>query len=104
MCIFAALHRFAKTGEGDVKKLQGSDDSRLRVGDYHVRFITDAESIKAFIEKSGSADLQQAVKRIELQIAPVGLSAPAAAASDPPGARTLTGAPSVATADAPDPI
>jgi mRNA interferase RelE/StbE len=39
MRIFAALHRFAETGEGDVRKLRGeSGDLRLRVGDYRVRF------------------------------------------------------------------
>ncbi len=37
--ILAALDRFARTGEGDIKKLQGdSGDLRLRVGDYRVRF------------------------------------------------------------------
>ena len=45
MRIFAALQRFAKTGEGDIKKLKGDEDSRLRVGDYRIRFIADAASI-----------------------------------------------------------
>jgi mRNA interferase RelE/StbE len=46
MRIFAALHRFAQTGEGDLKKLKGdTEESRLRVGDYRVRFISDAEFI-----------------------------------------------------------
>jgi mRNA-degrading endonuclease RelE of RelBE toxin-antitoxin system len=36
------LHRFAETGEGDVKKLQGeSGELRLRVGDYRVRFTEE---------------------------------------------------------------
>jgi len=39
MRILSALHRFAETGEGDVRKLQDSDgELRLRVGDYRVRF------------------------------------------------------------------
>lgn len=43
--IFAALHRFAETGEGDIKKLQGeSDDLRLRIGDYRVRFTGDTDN------------------------------------------------------------
>ena len=39
MRILAALDRFARTGEGDTKKLQGdSSELRLRVGDYRIRF------------------------------------------------------------------
>ena len=39
MRIFETLLRFAKTGEGDVKKLKAGDvEYRLRVGDYRVRF------------------------------------------------------------------
>jgi len=39
MRILTTLHRFAETGEGDIKKLQGdSGELRLRVGDYRVRF------------------------------------------------------------------
>ena len=37
--IFAALHRFAHTGVGDIKRLQGEGtELRLRVGNYRVRF------------------------------------------------------------------
>jgi mRNA-degrading endonuclease RelE of RelBE toxin-antitoxin system len=39
MRILAALDRFARTSEGDIKKLQGdSGELRLRVGDYRIRF------------------------------------------------------------------
>jgi mRNA interferase RelE/StbE len=42
MRIFAALARFAESGEGDIKKLQGTTgDLRLRVGDYRVRFTEE---------------------------------------------------------------
>jgi ParE toxin of type II toxin-antitoxin system, parDE len=42
MRILTALHRFAETGEGDVKKLQGeSGELRLRVGDYRVPFTEE---------------------------------------------------------------
>lgn len=42
MRILMALHRFAETGEGDVKKLQGdSGDLRLSVGNYRVRFTEE---------------------------------------------------------------
>lgn len=37
MNILLALTHFGNTGEGDVKQLKGSKDSRLRVGDYRVR-------------------------------------------------------------------
>jgi len=36
--ILIALTEYAKTGEGDLKRLKGSLDWRLRVGDYRVRF------------------------------------------------------------------
>jgi mRNA interferase RelE/StbE len=42
MRILTALHRFAETGEGDIKKLQGdSGELRLRVGDYRIRFTEE---------------------------------------------------------------
>ena len=42
-----ALERFADTGAGNVKRLQGVDppEYRLRVGDYRVRFHQDGETI-----------------------------------------------------------
>ena len=47
MRILAALHRFAKSGEGDVKELQGREELRLRVGDYRIFFIyTNSETIE----------------------------------------------------------
>ena len=36
--ILLELTRFAESGRGDVKQLQASDQFRLRVGDYRVRF------------------------------------------------------------------
>lgn len=44
MRIFTVLHRFAETGEGDIKKLKGeSGELRLRVGDYRVRFTEEPD-------------------------------------------------------------
>ncbi len=44
MRIFTALHHFAESGVGDVRKLKGgSDELRLRVGDYRVRFTEEAD-------------------------------------------------------------
>jgi len=46
MRVFAALHRFAETGVGDVKKLRGdTEESRLRVGDYRVRLVEEAGAL-----------------------------------------------------------
>lgn len=46
MRIFAALLRFAETGEGDVKKLRDeAGELRLRVGDYRVRFTEELDGI-----------------------------------------------------------
>jgi mRNA interferase RelE/StbE len=36
--ILHALTDYASSGQGDIKKLKGSGDLRLRVGDYRVRF------------------------------------------------------------------
>ena len=43
--ILDAVDRFAATGQGDVKRLRGSDGIRLRVGDYRVRFVREGETI-----------------------------------------------------------
>jgi mRNA interferase RelE/StbE len=36
MHILSALHRFAESGAGDVKALQGREELRLRIGDYRL--------------------------------------------------------------------
>jgi len=41
----AGLHRYAITGQGDVKALQGRDGYRLRIGSYRVIFDEDASTI-----------------------------------------------------------
>ena len=43
-----AVERFADTGAGNVKRLQGLDppEYRLRVGDYRVRFYQGGETIQ----------------------------------------------------------
>ena len=43
--IHASVHRYAEPRRGDVKRLKGSDESRLRVGPWRVRFITDSEKL-----------------------------------------------------------
>jgi mRNA-degrading endonuclease RelE of RelBE toxin-antitoxin system len=42
-----AVERFAESGAGNVKRLQGIDppEYRLRVGDYRVRFHQEGETI-----------------------------------------------------------
>lgn len=46
--IKTAVERFADTGAGNVKKLQGIDppEYRLRVGDYRVRFELEKETMR----------------------------------------------------------
>jgi mRNA interferase RelE/StbE len=47
MQVFSVLHRFAESGVGDVKALQGRDELRLRIGDYRLFFVCpDAETIE----------------------------------------------------------
>lgn len=41
------LHRYAMTGQGDVKALQGRNGYRLRIGSYRVIFDEDATTILA---------------------------------------------------------
>ena len=43
----AGLNRYAMTGQGDVKALQGRDGYRLRIGRYRVIFDEDATTILA---------------------------------------------------------
>jgi len=43
----AGLHRYAMTGQGDVKALQGRDGYRLRIGSYRIIFDEDASTILA---------------------------------------------------------
>lgn len=74
------------------------------------------ETLRAVVEKTGDVNLEQALKRIELQVAPVTVAAesastPAAGVAGPsrPGARTLSGAAAtttstVTTEQAADPI
>jgi mRNA interferase RelE/StbE len=46
MRIFLTLQRFAETGEGDVKALQGRDELRLRIADYRLFFIAGSETLE----------------------------------------------------------
>jgi mRNA interferase RelE/StbE len=47
MHILSALHRFAESGAGDVKALQGKEELRLRIGDYRLFFVCpDADTIE----------------------------------------------------------
>ncbi len=41
------LHRYAMTGQGDVKALHGRGGYRLRIGNYRVIFDEDAATILA---------------------------------------------------------
>jgi mRNA interferase RelE/StbE len=39
MRILYALHRFAESGEGDVKALEQREELRLRIGEYRLFFV-----------------------------------------------------------------
>ncbi len=43
----SGLNRYAMTGQGDVRALQGRDGYRLRIGSYRVIFDEDATTILA---------------------------------------------------------
>jgi len=43
--INASVERFASTGHGDVKILKGSEEYRLRVGSWRVRFSTKGNTM-----------------------------------------------------------
>jgi mRNA interferase RelE/StbE len=40
------IERFAKTGAGNVKRLTGRPDARLRIGDWRVIFVETAAAIE----------------------------------------------------------
>jgi mRNA interferase RelE/StbE len=44
--IEAKIERFARTGAGNVKRLQGRAGARLRVGDWRVIFFETAEAVE----------------------------------------------------------
>jgi hypothetical protein len=56
-------------------------------------------SLRSLVEKSGDTNFEQALKRVELQVAPVSLTGPAPATL--PGARTVTGSAALAPDPAP---
>jgi hypothetical protein len=56
-------------------------------------------ALRSLVEKSGDTNFEQALKRVELQVAPVSLTGPASALM--PGARTLTGSAAIAPDPAP---
>jgi mRNA interferase RelE/StbE len=47
MHILSALHRFAESGTGDVRALQGREELRLHIGDYRLFFVCpDSDTIE----------------------------------------------------------
>ena len=41
----AKLRAFAQTGKGDVTRLKGRDESRLRVGDWRIIFYCESNTV-----------------------------------------------------------
>ncbi len=46
MRILTVLDRFVRTGEGDVKALQGRDELRLRIADYRLFRLNIADALE----------------------------------------------------------
>jgi mRNA-degrading endonuclease RelE of RelBE toxin-antitoxin system len=47
MHVLSNLHRYAESGTGDVKVLQGREEWRLRIGDYRLFFVySDPDTIE----------------------------------------------------------
>ncbi len=106
---------FRLDGYGDffdieVPALQGAFMWSLKTLDQNNLGLDSAlKALKAHIDAAGDTNLQQALKRIELQVAPVTVVAPGtvvtAASAPPAGARNATGSPATVADDAPpDPI
>jgi hypothetical protein len=111
----AHVRGFRLTGYGvffdiEVPPLQGTFLLTLRALDQNDLGLQSAlKALKAHIDAAGDTNLQQALKRVELQVAPIAVSSttesPAAAPTK--GARLETGTPATLTADdaaSPDPI
>jgi mRNA interferase RelE/StbE len=46
MHVLSALHRFAESGTGDVRALQGdAEELRLRIGDYRLFFVLTSDDV-----------------------------------------------------------
>ena len=60
MRIFEGLHRYALTGQGDVKTLQGKPAGklRLRLGDYRLFFSPQGQSLRILAIKRRSEAYQ----------------------------------------------
>jgi mRNA interferase RelE/StbE len=43
--LIAKIERYAASGAGDVKKLVGEPTLRLRIGDFRVLFVEDADAV-----------------------------------------------------------
>ena len=86
-----------------VPMLEGSVTWSFRTLDQNNLGLESAlTALRSLVEKSGDANFEQALKRVELQVAPVSLNTP----DQTPGivdARTLTGSALTTTADPPPP-
>jgi len=82
----------------EVPGLQGTLSWIVRTLDQNDRGLDSAlKSLKAFIDRVGDQSAQQALKRIEAQVAPT-IAVASTTAPAPAGARTAAGAPAAVTA------
>jgi hypothetical protein len=83
-----------------VPMLEGSLTWSIRTLDQNNLGLESAlTALRSLVEKSGDANFEQALKRVELQVAPVTLTAPSG--TDAFAARTLAGSAAVAADDPP---
>jgi ribulose bisphosphate carboxylase small subunit len=64
--VVVALERYARSGYGDVVRLAGTDQLRLRVGDWRVRFRHSIVVQRVIAGDEAGADHEREVRLIEV--------------------------------------
>lgn len=65
--VVAALERYAANGFGDIVRVEGTDQLRLRVGDWRVRFRTRIET-RSLEERPGEPPREIEVRVVEVVV------------------------------------
>jgi mRNA-degrading endonuclease RelE of RelBE toxin-antitoxin system len=56
--VLREIREYAETGHGDIARLQGSEELRLRVGDWRVRLLDRIEARPAEPPATGTVDVR----------------------------------------------